>query len=127
MATKRRLGFVREGLTKPSHPLCSAHRRKKPVSESTKQERGAVGLPSSVPSVRSKCVPRRIAPGVLASPVKNPFGLQINRSWPIKNSLPQATPGIRKVSHTRTRLCRIKQILSAAVAVVATGWRLALE
>ena len=57
------------------------------------------GRPSNVPllqvaalgqetSVRSKCVPRRIAPGVLASPVKNPFGLQINRSWPIKNSLP---------------------------------------
>src|SRR5207253_5949026 len=30
-------------------------------------------------SVRSKWVPRRMEPGSLADPVKNPFGLQINR------------------------------------------------
>src|SRR5215472_13590784 len=32
---------------------------------------------------RSKCVPTKIEPGVVAEPVKNPFGLQTYRSSPI--------------------------------------------
>src|SRR6516164_5337888 len=32
---------------------------------------------------RSKCVPTKIEPGVVDEPVKNPFGLQTNRSSPI--------------------------------------------
>src|ERR671918_2366296 len=33
-------------------------------------------------STLSKCVPRRMEPGSVEEPVRNPFGLQINRSCP---------------------------------------------
>src|ERR1051325_976149 len=42
--------------------------------------------------LRSKCVPKRIEPGVVADPVSQPFGLQRNRSWPIKKLLPTVLP-----------------------------------
>src|SRR5215469_5432924 len=36
---------------------------------------------------RSKCVPTKIEPGVVAEPVKNPLGLQTYRSSPINQPL----------------------------------------
>src|SRR5262245_12310587 len=49
-------------------------------------------LPSQDTLVRSKCVPTRIEPGVFADPVKKPFGLHRNRSWPISPSCPRFLP-----------------------------------
>src|SRR5262249_40733804 len=43
-------------------------------------------------SLRSKCVPSRIDPGVVAEPVSQPFGLQRNRSWPIRKFWPTVLP-----------------------------------
>src|SRR5581483_1115358 len=54
--------------------------------DATTAEQGIPLLPlqSTDMSARSKCVPTRIDPGVVADPVKKPFGLQRNRSWPIR-------------------------------------------
>ena len=41
-------------------------------------------LQSTDISTRSKWVPIRTDPGVVEDPVRNPFGLHKNRSWPIR-------------------------------------------